>query len=64
MAIVYAVINGYLNDIPVKKVNEYEQLLFDKLENEKQDLLERIEQGFFDECDIEELKSALNEIQR
>ena len=64
VAIVYAVINGYLNDIPVKKVNEYEQLLFDKLENEKQDLLERIEQGFFDECDIEELKSALNEIQR
>ena len=64
VAIVYAVINGYLNDIPVKKVNEYEQLLFDKLENEKQDLLERIEQGFFDECDIEELKSALNEMQR
>ncbi len=60
VAIVYAVVNGYLNGIPVEKIHEYEQLLFERLENENTDWLERIENGFFDECDIEKLKSILS----
>ncbi len=64
VAIVYAVINGYLNDIPVKKVSEYEHDLYEKLENEYDDLLIRFESGSYDQSDIDELKKALSEMQR
>ena len=61
VAIVYAVINGYLNDTPVKRVHEYEQSLFEYMENKYSQLLERFESGYFDDCDDEELKKALAE---
>ena len=64
VAIVYAVINGYLNEIPVKKVKEYERDLYELLENKYLSFLERIEGGSWDENDIEELKSALSEMMR
>lgn len=62
VAIVYAVINGYLNDIPVDKVSEYEQRLYEKLEGQHAEWLLRIEQNFFDDEDVKELKSVLNEM--
>ena len=61
VTIVYAVINGYLNDTPVKKVHEYEKNLYEYMENKYSSLLGRFENGFFDDCDIEELKKALTE---
>ena len=64
MAIVYAVINGYLNDIEVKQVKEYEQKLYELLENKYASFLERIESGSWDDNDIEELKKALSELKR
>lgn len=64
VAIVYAVINGYLDSVPVNKVKEYEQELYEKLENIYGELLNRIEAGFWEESDIEELKKALREMQR
>ena len=64
VAIVYAVINGYLDSIPVDKVKEYEQLLYEKLEHEYAPLLFRFENGFYDPEDIAELKKALGEMQR
>lgn len=64
VAIVYAVINGFLNDIPVKKVMEYEHDLYEKLENEYVDLLNRFESGSYEQSDIDELKKALSEMQR
>lgn len=64
VAIVYAVINGYLNDIPVNKVKEYERNLYELLENKHSDFLKRIEAGSWEEKDIEELKIALNEMKR
>ena len=64
VAIVYAVINGYLNDVPVKSVPEYEQKLFMHLENKYPTLLERLESGYFDDCDVETLKKALGELKR
>ncbi|MCQ2440277.1 MAG: F0F1 ATP synthase subunit alpha [Clostridia bacterium] len=63
VAIVYAVINGYLDSVPVEKVSEYEQRLFEKLENKYSDLLERFEQGYYEDCDVEKLKTALAEMQ-
>lgn len=64
VAIVYAVINGYLNDVAVKKVKEYEYTLYELLENKYSDLLDRIERGYWDDVDVEQLKSALSEMKR
>jgi len=64
VAIVYAVINGYLDSVPVKEVKEYEKALFLKLEGEYHSLLERFEAGYYDDTDVEELKKALSEMQR
>ena len=64
VAIIYAVINGYLNDIPVDKVHEYEENLYELLINEYPDWLKRIEEGYFEDSDIEELKKALNSLKR
>ncbi len=63
VAIVYAAIKGYLDAVPVSKVHEYEKNLFLKLENEKGEWLKRIEAGYYDEADEEELKSVLSEMQ-
>ena len=64
VAIVYAVINGYLDKVAVDKVKEYEFNLFERLENKYQDFLKRIEEGYWEDSDIETLKNALNEMQR
>ena len=64
VAIVYAVINGWLDNVPVNKVKEYEQDLFEKLENEYSSLLERVESGSWEDSDIQELKNALSAMQR
>ena len=59
VAIVYAVINGYLNDVPVKRVSEYEKNLYAYMEDQHNDLLVRFESGYYEPEDIEALKSAL-----
>ena len=64
VAIVYAVINGYLDSVPVNMVKEYEQDLYDKLENSYGELLCRIEEGYWENSDIEQMKKALGELQR
>ena len=64
VAIVYAVINGYLNEVPVKSVPEYEQKLFLHMENKYSELLARFEAGYFDDADVETLKKALSELKR
>ncbi len=62
VAIVYAVINGYLNHISVDKVADYEQRLFELLEAEFANLLERFESNFCDDEDIEMLQKALHQM--
>ena len=64
VAIVYAVINGYLNGIAVKDVPNFELRLFEHLESKYQALLERFEAGYFDEEDVKTLKEALGELTR
>ncbi len=64
VAIVYAVTNGYLNDVPVEKVHEYEEKLYEKLRTENPDFLKRIEDGYFEDSDIESLKTTLKEMKR
>lgn len=62
VAIIYAVTNGYLDDIEVSKIGEFEQRLYVFLQTEYKELLDRFEIGFFEECDVATLKKALNEI--
>ena len=64
VAIVYAVINGYLNDIPVSAVKEYERTLYELLESRYAHFLTRVESGFWDDEDIAELKKALRDMKR
>ena len=59
VAIVYAVINGYLDSVPVNKVKEYEKRLYEKLEHEYLPWLERIESGSWEKSDRAELKDIL-----
>ena len=63
VAIVYAVIKGYLDSIAVSEVHEYERRLFAKLENENGKWLERIEEGYYEQSDEDELKSVLAQMQ-
>ena len=63
VAIVYAAINGYLDNVAVDKVAEYEARLSAKLINQHGDWLQRIENGYFEDSDIEALKNILSEVQ-
>ena len=64
VAIIYAVIHGYLDGVEVQNVKEYESDLYAKLESENQNLLDRFESGYFEQSDIDELESVLKEMQR
>ena len=64
VAIIYAVINGYLNGIPVKSVKAYEQKLYELLENQYGEFLQRVEAGLWESSDEETLKSALTALSR
>ena len=45
-------------------VKDYEERLFEKLENKYNDLLNRFEEGYYEDEDVETLKKALGEMQR
>ena len=64
VAIVYAVINGYLNDVEPKDVAAYEDGLYEYLQARYEDLLARIEQGQWEASDVETLKEALKGYKR
>ena len=64
VAIVYAVIHGYLNDVPVNKVQEWEQRLYEKLEAQYESLLQRFESGEYSDDDVKELEEALASMRR
>lgn len=62
VAIIYAVIHGYLDDIPVDKIHNFEYSLYESMKTEHKELLDRFENGYFDDCDIEVLEKALEEL--
>ncbi|MBR4081009.1 MAG: F0F1 ATP synthase subunit alpha [Clostridia bacterium] len=64
VAIVYAVIHGYLNDVEIKDVAAWEDRLYEKLEAENADLLARMEQGQWSDDDVKELEAALASMRR
>lgn len=62
VAIIYAVIHGYLDDIPKEKIEEFENRLYFAMQTEYKDLLGRFEEGFFDENDEKKLSEVLVKI--
>ena len=61
VVIIYAVIHGFLDDIPVKDVKNYEKKLYEVLNQKYPELIKRFEDGFFEDCDIEMMEKAINE---
>ncbi len=62
VAIIYAVINGWLDSVKVSDVHAFEEHLFEKLQNQKPQLLTRFEDGYFEDEDVESLKATLKEM--
>jgi len=63
VCIIYAVVNGYLNDIDLPKLPEFEKRLYEHMDNSHPDVLETIRSTGKLEKDAEEgLKTALNEL--
>ena len=62
IAIVYAVIRRYLDDVAVNKVADYEKRLFAHLENKYSALIDRLDAGSWEKEDESELQRALEEM--
>jgi F-type H+-transporting ATPase subunit alpha len=59
VAIIYAISNGYANDIEVKNISDWEQKLHDYLHKSKKAMLDKMTKGEWDEKIENELKEAL-----
>ena len=64
VGIIYAVINGYLNDVALGDIKDYQARLYEKLDHEHKDWMVRISQGSWTEEDEEELKHVLEKMNR
>ena len=60
VAIIYAVTKGYLDAVPVNKVKDYEAWLYDQLLHVQPELHARLDEGHFDDADVEGLKALLS----
>lgn len=60
VCLIYAAINGYLDDIAVEKLNEFETRLYEYMENFEKDLIEKIKSsGQIDEESEQKLKEVI-----
>lgn len=65
VAIIYAVVNDMLEDIPVGSIHEFEKSLFEYIENNAHDIIDSIEStGVMDEQTEEKLRLAIKEVKR
>lgn len=65
VAIIYAVINDLLEDIPVDKIRDYEQRLFEYIENRAHDIIDDIKKtGDLTEETENKLRKAIEECKR
>ncbi len=64
VAIIYAVTKGWLDTVEVSNVHAFEERLFEKLQNQKPQLLARFEEGYFEDEDIASLEETLAEMTR
>ena len=64
VGIIYAVITGYLNDVALGDIKNYQTRLYEKLDHEHKDWMVRISKGSWTEEDEEELKGVLNKMSK
>ena len=64
VGIIYAVINGYLNDVALGDIKDYQARLYEKLDHEHKEWMVRISQGSWTLEDEEELKHVLEKMIR
>ena len=65
MAIIYAVTNDLLEDIPVNKIREFESRLFEYIENNAHDIIDNIaSSGDLTEETEQKLRKAIEECKR
>ena len=64
VGIIYAVINGYLNDVALGDIKDYQARLYEKLDHEHKDWMVRISKGSWTEEDEEELKGVLKRMNK
>jgi F-type H+-transporting ATPase subunit alpha len=64
VGIIYAVINGYLNEYEISEIKGYQEKLYEKLDHEHKEWMRRIEKGFWDKEDEEELKKVLDKMKK
>ena len=64
VGIIYAVINGYLNEYEISEIKGYQEKLYEKLDHEHKDWMLRIEKGSWDKDDEEELKKVLDKMKK
>jgi F-type H+-transporting ATPase subunit alpha len=64
VAVIYAVSNGYANQVAVKDIRNWEEKFHDFLEKSKGSLLGKMEKGEWDEIIEGELKEACGEFKK
>ena len=64
VGIIYAVINGYLNEYEISEIRGYQEKLYEKLDHEHKDWMRRIEKGSWEKEDEEELKKVLDKMKK
>ena len=64
VAIIYAVTKGWLDTVSVADVHKFEERLFEKLQNQKPQLLARFEEGYFEDEDVASLEETLRDMTR
>ena len=64
VGIIYAVINGYLNEYEISEIKGYLEKLYEKLDHEHKEWMLRIEKGSWDKEDEEELKKVLDKMKK
>ena len=64
VGIIYAVINGYLNEFEISEIRAYQERLYEKLDHEHKDWMNRIAKGSWEKEDEEELKKVLEKMKK
>ncbi|MCI5755199.1 MAG: F0F1 ATP synthase subunit alpha [Firmicutes bacterium] len=60
IAVIYAAVNGYMNDVPLTDVRKYEHELYSFMSDEHAELLRRFAAGSYSDEDKEELDHAVS----
>jgi F-type H+-transporting ATPase subunit alpha len=65
VAIIYAVINDMLEDVPIERIQEYEAVLYDYIENKAYDIIDEINKtGALSDETEQKIRNAIEECKK